>query len=176
MSKIKLLSPRSDAHLAPHLAAIHAACIYHDGIVAAFVQPLDTDKLLAYWQEMIREAGAGKRLIAIQLDDPDPRSGAEGPKLNGVATLSLAQDETSTHRAHLGKLMVRPSAQQRSIAKELVRFLEAMAMTRTEAGSLAERTYSQLGYVKYGTVPGCSIDPSETARVVDGVFCYKKLS
>ncbi|KAI0184143.1 acetyltransferase [Xylaria flabelliformis] len=179
---VRLLSPGDDAHLLPYLASIQAACIYHDKMVATFLPPLDTDKLLEYWREMIQEVSAGTRLIIIQLDELEAGSAAKGGKLKGVVTLRMPQTETCTHQGHLEKLMVCPSYRHRGTAKAMMRFLEMEAVKRgrklimlsTEVGSPAEKMYPKLGYVEYGTVPGCSISPS--GNTVDDVFFYKQLS
>ncbi|KAI8945641.1 acyl-CoA N-acyltransferase [Xylaria longipes] len=178
----RLLSPGDDAHLVPYLAAIHAACIYHDGMVATFLPPLDNDKLLAYWKEMIREVSAGTRLIIIKLDESEPGSAAKGTNLKGVVMLRMPQTETFTHQGHLEKLMVSPSFRHRGAARTMIRLLETEAVNRgrklimlsTEVGSPAEEICPKLGYVKYGRVPGCSIGPS--GNMLDAVFFYKQLS
>ncbi|KAI1754094.1 acyl-CoA N-acyltransferase [Xylaria castorea] len=178
---VRLLSPGDDAHLVPYLAAIHAACIYHDKMVATFLPPLDNDKLLAYWREMVQEVSAGTRLIIIQLDELEPGSAAKGAELKGVVMLRMPQTETFTHQGHLEKLMVSPSFRQRGAAKAMIRFLETEAIDRgrklimlsTEVGSPAEKIYPKLGYVEYGTVPSCCIGPS--GNMVDDVFFYKQL-
>ncbi|KAI0450441.1 acyl-CoA N-acyltransferase [Xylaria acuta] len=179
---IRLLSPGDDAHLVPYLAAIHAACIHHDKMVATFLPPLDNNKLLAYWREMIRDVGAGTRLVVIQLDESEPGSVAKGAELKGVVMLRMPQTETFTHQGHLEKLMVSPSYRQRGAARAMIRFLETEAVHRgrklimlsTEVGSPAETIYPKLGYAAYGRVPRCCIGPS--GNMVDDVFFYKQLS
>ncbi|KAH8158330.1 hypothetical protein CIB48_g9909 [Xylaria polymorpha] len=149
---IRLLSPVDDAHLVPYLAALHAAHIYHDGMVAAFLLPLDNDKFLEYWTKMIEDVRAGTRLIVIYLDESEPGSAAKGAELKGVVMLKMPQAETLIHQGHLEKLM----------------------MISTESGSRAARIYAKLDYVEYSRVPGRSITPSGTR--VDDVFFYKQLS
>ncbi|KAI0547692.1 acyl-CoA N-acyltransferase [Xylaria curta] len=179
---VRLLSPTYDEHLVSYLAYIEVACIYHNKMVATFLPPVDNNKLLAHWREMIHEVSAGTRLIVIQLDESEPRSAAEGGELKGVVMLRMPQTRTHIHQGHLEKLMVHPSYRQRGAAKAMIQFLEVEAVNRrkklimlsTEVGSPAAKMYPKLGYVEYGTVPGCSIglfrDP------VDDVFFYKQLS
>ncbi|KAI3336063.1 acyl-CoA N-acyltransferase [Ustulina deusta] len=179
---VRLLSPRNDAHLVPYLAAIHAACIHHDAMVATFLPPLDNDKLLAHWRAVMAEASAGARLVVIRLDESEPGLAAKGGELKGVAMLSMPQTETCAHRGHLEMLMVSPAFRRRGAAGAMMRFIEGEAVNRgrtlilssVEAGSLAEKTYPKLGYSECGRVPGCSVSPSGS-RVDDVVF-YKQLS
>ncbi|KAI0876809.1 acyl-CoA N-acyltransferase [Hypoxylon argillaceum] len=180
--KARLLSPSEDAHLVPYLAAIHAACIHQDAMVATFLPPLNYDKLLAYWREAIGDVRKGTRLIAIQLDESEPGSPAKGPELKGVVMLGMPQTETFTHQGSLEKLMVSPAFRQRGAARAMIQVLEKEAVGRgrklillsTEVGSPAATMYPKLGYVEYGRVPGCSIGPG--GHMVDDVFFYKQLS
>ncbi|KAI3331678.1 acetyltransferase [Xylariaceae sp. AK1471] len=179
---VRLLSPSQDAHLVPYLAAIHAACIHQDGMVASFVLPLSNDKLLEYWRDMIAEASAGTRLIIIQLDESQPGSVAKGQELKSVVMLGMPQSEMYTHQGLVEKLMVSPSFRQRGAARSMMEFLEKEAANRgrklillsTEIGTPAEKVYPRLGYVEYGRVPGYCIGPS--GNMVNDVFYYKQLS
>ncbi|KAI1123758.1 hypothetical protein F5Y10DRAFT_251142, partial [Nemania abortiva] len=127
---VRLLSPNNDAHLVPYLAAIHAACINHDNMVATFLPPLDNAKLLAFWRDAIGDVGRGTRLIVIQLDESEPGSPVKGPELKGVVMLGLPQTETFTHQGSLEKLMVSPTFRQRGAAKAMLQVLEKEAADR----------------------------------------------
>ncbi|TGJ80369.1 hypothetical protein E0Z10_g8392 [Xylaria hypoxylon] len=179
---VRLLSPSDDAHLVPYLAAIHAACIHHDAMVATFLPPLNNDKLLAYWRERIADVSAGARLIVIQLDESKPGTAAKGTELKGMVMLSIPQIETFAHQGHIEKLMVSPTFRRRGAAKAMIQLLEREAVDRgrklmllsIQVGSPAEKIYPKLGYIEHGRVPGYSMSPS--GNLVDDVFFYKQLS
>ncbi|KAI0099061.1 acyl-CoA N-acyltransferase [Nemania sp. FL0031] len=179
---VRLLSASDDAHLVPYLAAIHAACINQDAMVATFLPPLDNAKLLTFWKDALKDVSSGTRFIVIQLDESEPGTPAKGPELKGVVMLSLPQTETFTHQGSLEKLMVSPTFRQRGAAKAMLQLLEKEAANRgrklimlsTEVGSPAEGIYRRLGYVEYGRLPGCSIGP--LGNMVEDVFFYKRLS
>ncbi|GAP82900.1 putative acetyltransferase [Rosellinia necatrix] len=179
MTTTRLLSPSDDAHLIPYLAALHAMCIHQDGMVATFLPPLDSGRLLGFWRETLAAATAGTRLVAVQLDEP--ATGANGG-LRAVAVLRLPSADTAAHQGRLETLMVSPKARRRGAATALVRLLEAEAagkgrrliLLNTAAGGPAETVCAKLGYTEYGRVPRCSISPS--GAMVDDVFFYKEIA
>ncbi|KAF2970683.1 hypothetical protein GQX73_g2930 [Xylaria multiplex] len=145
-------------------------------MVATFLPPLNNDRLLAYWKEMMADVSAGVRLIAIQLDESESGTTAKGVELKGVVMLKMPQIETSVHQGHIEKLMVSPTFRGRGAAKAMIQLIEKEAVDRgrklillsTEVGSPAEMIYPKLGYVEYGRVPGYSLSPS--GKLVDDSF------
>ncbi|KAI8629506.1 acyl-CoA N-acyltransferase [Xylariaceae sp. FL1651] len=179
---VRLLSPTEDAHLVPYIAAIHAACISHDQMIATFLPPLSNEKLLAYWREKIADTTAGTRFIVILLNESEPGTVAKGPELMGVVSLSMAQTETLARNAVVEKLMVSPKYRQKGAARAMMEFLETEALSRrrtlllldTEVGSAAEKVYPRLGYIEIGRIPKYCISPSGDMK--DELFFYKQLS
>ncbi|RWA10412.1 hypothetical protein EKO27_g4692 [Xylaria grammica] len=177
---VRLLSPSDDAHLVPSLAALHAACIRHDSMIATFLPPLKKDKLLMYWKEMIEDASAGRRLIAILLDESEPGTVAKGAELKGVVMLLMPRTETARHQGHIQKLMVSVECRREKGATALMRFIEREAVNRgrklmllsAETQSQGELLFPKLGYVKCGRVPGFHMSP--TGDLMDHVLFYKQ--
>ncbi|KAI0538017.1 hypothetical protein GGR58DRAFT_469820 [Xylaria digitata] len=127
---VRLVSPSNDAHLVPYLAAMHAACICQDTMVATFLPPLNSDRLLAYWREMMADVSAGVRLMVIQLDESEPGTAAKGAELKGVVMLNMPQIETSAHQGHIEKLMVSSTFRRRGAAKAMIQLIEREAVDR----------------------------------------------
>ncbi|KAI5917089.1 acetyltransferase [Camillea tinctor] len=174
-------SPTEHAHLIPYIAALHAACISQDQVIATFLPPLHHEKLLAWWKDAIAEVGAGTRLISLLLDETAPGSPPKGTELVGVVTLSMPAAETAAHRGVVEKLFVTPKYRRRGAARALMGYLEAEARTRgrvlllmdTEAGSTAAQVCPRLGFNQSGIIPSYAISPAGGLR--DGVFYYKQL-
>ncbi|KAI1503906.1 acyl-CoA N-acyltransferase [Biscogniauxia marginata] len=178
---VKLFSPTEHAHLVPYIAALHAACISHDQVIATFLPPLNHEKLLAWWKDTIAEVKAGIRFISILLDESAPGSTPKGTELVGIVTLGMPPSETGSHRGFVEKLFVSPKYRRRGGARALMDHLEAEALKRgrkllmldTEAGSPAAQVYPRLGFTEIGMIPSYSISPAGGLR--DELFYYKQL-
>ncbi|KAH9908746.1 acyl-CoA N-acyltransferase [Xylariomycetidae sp. FL2044] len=191
---VKLFSPSEHSHLIPYIAAIHTACITHDQTIATFLPPLDTERLVAYWQEWADEVSQGKRFISILFNQAAPGSSEPaGPELVGVVALSMPTTETgplrvpdsadsSVYRGTVEKLLVSPEYRRQGGARALMTHLESEALKRgrhlldlgTEIGSPAELVYPRLGYVEIGKIPKYGISPV-TRELKDHIFYYKQL-
>ncbi|KAI0597877.1 acyl-CoA N-acyltransferase [Biscogniauxia sp. FL1348] len=189
----RLYSAREHGHLIPYIAALHAACISQDQVIATFLPPLHHEKLLGWWKEAIAEAGRGSRLISLLLlldddddddDKPGPGTGSAIPKgteLVGVVTLSMPPGETAAHRGVVEQLFVSPKYRRRGGARALMAHLEAEALKRgrkllildTEAGSTAAQVCPRLGFTQIGMIPAYAISPAGGLR--DELFYYKQL-
>ncbi|KAI0022659.1 acyl-CoA N-acyltransferase [Xylariomycetidae sp. FL0641] len=178
---VRLLSPTKDAHLVPYLASIHADCVAHDQMIATFLPPIDQEKLLKYWSDILSDVDTGTRCISILLDESEPGSPAKGNELLGVVVLTMPPSETGILRGIVEKLMVSPKYRQRGGAKALMKHLDSEAIKRgkkvlmldTEVGSPAELVYPRLGYKEVGRIPLYSVSPSGALK--DEVFFYKPL-
>lgn len=60
----------SESHLIPYLAAIHANCITSDSAIVTFLPPLDQDRLLRFWKDLIADVHAGRRFMILLFDEP----------------------------------------------------------------------------------------------------------
>ncbi|KAI1634915.1 acetyltransferase [Biscogniauxia mediterranea] len=186
----RLYSPAEHAHLIPYIAALHAACISQDQVIATFLPPLHHEKLLGWWKDAIAEAGRGSRLISLLLLDDDESAAAtttdtstppKGTELVGVVTLSMPPSETGAHRGVVEKLFVSPKYRRRGGARTLMAHLEAEALKRgrkllildTEAGSTAAQVCPRLGFTQIGMIPAYAVSPAGGLK--DELFYYKQL-
>lgn len=127
---VYLFTPAAHAHLTPYVAALHASCITHDGLIATFLPPLHHEKLLAWWKERIAEVAAGTRVIVLLLEESEPGSRAKGTELVGVVMLGMPPSETGPFRGFVEKLLVNPKNRSRGFARMMLGALEGEAVRR----------------------------------------------
>jgi GNAT superfamily N-acetyltransferase len=117
---------------------------------------LPVEDARAYWSSAVAGTGA---CTFVALDD----DGA----LAGVVQLRPAQMPNQSHRADVAKLMVRPDARRRGIARALLAAAEDEAarlgrwvlVLDTATGSAAESAYETLGWERVGMIPDYAVDP-----------------
>lgn len=142
------------------------------GSSIGFVLPVGEDDLDAYVDGIVREVGAGTRVVALARD---------GAHVVGMAQLELAQKPNAGHRAEVQKVVVHRDARRQGLAKRLMADIEERARARgrrllvldTEEGSEAIGLYRGCGYTEVGPIP-------DYARTSDGgwtatVVFYKKI-
>ena len=102
-------------------------------------------------------------------------------RLLGTVTLLLDCPENQPHRAEIAKLMTRPSARGRGVARALVREVERIAVQRgrtlltldTAADDGAAGFYERLGYCKVGAIPDYALKPH--GGLVATIIYFKRL-
>jgi GNAT superfamily N-acetyltransferase len=137
------------------LARLLVDCVA-DGASLGFLAPLPVEDARAYWSSAVAGTSA---CTFVALDD----DGA----LVGVVQLRPAQMPNQPHRADVAKLMVRPDARRRGIARALLAAVEEEAarlgrwvlVLDTATGSAAESAYQTLGWERVGTIPDYALDP-----------------
>ncbi|PKS09113.1 hypothetical protein jhhlp_003727 [Lomentospora prolificans] len=176
------LFTENETHLIPYLAAIHANCITADHSIVTFLPPVDQDKLLKFWKDVIADIREDKRFMILLFDESEPQPPQSGLQLMGAVTLSVPYSETGPFRGWVEKLIVSPKFRRRGGATALMKALEAEAyrrgrtllMTDTESGTVAENLYRKLGYVEVGRIPNYAISPGGGLK--SETFFYKQLS
>jgi ribosomal protein S18 acetylase RimI-like enzyme len=125
-----VFSTAAHSQLIPYLAALHAACITQDGLIATFLPPLSHEKLLAWWRDRIAEVNNGTRIILLLLEESDPGSRAKGNELVGVVMLAMPTSETGPFRAYVEELLVASRFRRRGAARTLLATVEMEAAQR----------------------------------------------
>jgi len=124
------LFTENETHLIPYLAAIHANCITSDHSIVTFLPPLDQDKLLKFWKDVIADIREGKRFMVLLFDESEPQPTQSGLQLMGAVTLSIPYSETGPFRGWVEKLIVSPKFRRRGGATALMKTLEVEALRR----------------------------------------------
>lgn len=126
-----VFSPLEHSHLVPYLAALHASCITYDGMMGAFLPPLNHEKLLAWWKDRLAEVSMGSRVIILLLLESQPGTKAKGPELMGVVMLNIpVADENAQIRADIEKLLISPKYREKGGARMLTQAVEVEAVQR----------------------------------------------
>lgn len=155
---IRRLDPRAIAACLPQLGTLLLDAVA-DGHSLGFLNGLDQEQLDAYWRDVAREVGAGRRvLLAAERDG----------MLVGSAQLDLCMKPNGGNRAEVQKVLVHCTARRRGIGTALMQALEieALALRRgllfldTAAGSDAEQLYRKIGYVRVGELPEYACTPN----------------
>ena len=141
------------------------------GGALGFLAPLAPAKAEVYWEAAAREVAEGRRVLL---------AAREGADLVGCVQVELAARETGLHRAEVQKLMVRPAARGRGLARALMAGAEDAARARgrtlllldTFEGGVPDRMYRRWGWRVAGTVPNYAVDPEGTLRTL--VLFYKE--
>ena len=140
------------------LAEILIDCI-DGGAGVSFMHPLAPDKARAFWHRVAAGVAAGERALLVAEDDTG---------IAGTVQLELAQPENQPHRANLSKMLVHRRARRRGLGEALLVAAEQTArdcgktllVLDTNTGSDAERLYARMGWVRVGTIPDYSFQPS----------------
>jgi len=146
----------------------------HDGASIGFVLPFEQRVGRAYWEDSILpplRKGARRVFLAR----------SEG-RIVGTVQIDLDTMPNQRHRADVKKLMVRPEARRRGIARALMLVAEECARSEgrtlltldTRAGDAGEPLYLSLGYVLFGVIPRYSRSPF-SPDLENCSFMYKEL-
>lgn len=132
-----------------------------DGASVGFLAPFDEALADTYWNERLREAGLGKRVILAAFEDDT---------IVGSVQLVFAAQQNGRHRAEVQRLIVRRDCRKRGIAARLMARLDDVARengrtllvlnTRSDDGP--EAYYQRLGYSSAGRIPDFACNPDGT--------------
>jgi ribosomal protein S18 acetylase RimI-like enzyme len=156
------------------LAELLHACV-HDGASVSFILPFSMDDARAFWTgKVARAIELGTRRVLMARDD--------NRRIMGTVQLDFATPPNQQHRAEVAKLLVRPEARRKGIAKALMAAIEDVARRNartlitldTRTGDNAERLYVTLGYVRAGVIPNYARGPHSPALEPTTIF-YKEL-
>jgi GNAT superfamily N-acetyltransferase len=161
-AKIRRLTSLSDIQVR-ELADVLLDCV-DGGASVGFMQTLDHDRALAFWQKVAHGVAKGERLLLV----------AEDSDGHIVGTVQLAIDlpDNQPHRADLCKMLVHRRARRSGLGASLMRAAEQLAaeagktllVLDTVTGGDAERLYARLGWQHTGVIPDYALWP-------DGRFC-----
>ena len=157
MSEIDIRPLQGTAEVRQALGAILVEVVANGGSVG-FMHPLDRAAADAFWNDALKAADRGERIVLGAWDGGD---------LVGTLTLLIAMPPNQPHRAELAKMMVRPSHRGRGIASALVRVAEQFAADRgrwllvldTATDEGASGLYERLGYIRVGEIPDFALKP-----------------
>lgn len=124
----------------------------------SFLHPLDRAAAEAFWQDSLRAAERGERIIL----------GAwEGDLLVSTVTLQLLLPPNQPHRAEIAKMMTRPSHRGRGMASALIQAAESLAVKHgrtmlvldTASDQGASGFYERMGFTLAGEIPDYALKP-----------------
>lgn len=166
---LRRLAGATEAEL-QQLAALLIDCV-DGGASVSFMHPLTTERALAFWRGVAREAGRGERALLVAED-------AQG--IVGTVQLVLAQPENQPHRADLAKMLVCRRARRQGLGALLMRAAEDVArecgktlLVLDTASGDAERLYERLGWQRVGVIPGYALLPQ--GGPCDTTYFYRVL-
>jgi ribosomal protein S18 acetylase RimI-like enzyme len=124
----------------------------------SFMHPLASDEAQTFWQDSLRAAARGERIVLGAFDGDD---------LIGSVTLLLKLPPNQPHRAEIAKMMTRVAHRQRGVATALMRAAEQLTIdqgrtllvldTAEEDG--AAKLYERLGFQLTGIIPDYALKP-----------------
>ncbi|VIO74356.1 GNAT family N-acetyltransferase [Bradyrhizobium ivorense] len=124
----------------------------------SFMHPLSLDDARAFWQDSLRAAAQGERIVLGAFD---------GAALIGAVTLLLKLPPNQPHRAEIAKMMTRVAHRKRGVATALMQAAEQLAVahgrtllvldTAEEDG--AAPLYERLGFQLTGLIPDYALKP-----------------
>ena len=156
------------------LAAVLRACV-HAGASVSFVLPFSHLDAKAFWSgQVLPEVAAGNRRLLVA---------RSGRNIVGTVQLDLATPPNQPHRAEVKKLLVRPDARRRGIARSLMAAVEVEALQArrtlltldTVTGGVAQQLYLSLGYLVVGVIPGYALN-FDSSVLESTTVMYKNLS
>lgn len=156
---------------ADDLAQIMVECVALGGSLG-FLNPLDPEDAMAFWQAIAHEVDDDVTLcLAAVLDDA----------LIGSVQIRLVLKPNQPHRAEIAKLMVSPAHRRRGVGSMLMAFAEAEARAAGRTllvldalkGTPAEALYHALGYRRAGTIPNYALFPD--GAMGDTTIFYKEV-
>ncbi|HKM64726.1 MAG TPA: GNAT family N-acetyltransferase, partial [Acidisphaera sp.] len=168
---VEALDAAAAASAVRPLADILVACV-DSGAAVSFMPPLARTDALAFWSRSAAAVARGERVIFAAWSDAE---------MAGTVTLDFAQQPNQPHRADIAKMMVRPCARRRGLARALMQAAEATAQARgrtlltldTRENDAAEPLYRSLGFIEAGRIPGYALNADGTLHAT--VIMYKPL-
>ena len=141
------------------------------GAGVSFMADLEPHDATAWWRRTL--AGASARTVVLVARDEQG--------IVGTVQLQPAWAPNQPHRADVTKLIVHRRARGRGVARALMAELERAArgeqftllVLDTCKGSVAERLYASLGWIRVGEVPRFALNPD--GSWCDTVFFYRPL-
>jgi ribosomal protein S18 acetylase RimI-like enzyme len=157
LTVVRALDPDEAAQWLDQLIELLADAV-EGGASIGFVLPLSRAEAAAYWQGVTAGLRAGRLALVAAF---------ERDHLVGSLQLGLEPRANGRHRAEVMKLMVRRSHRRRGIGRALLQELCVLAQRsgRTllpldvRTGDPAETLYRSRGFVRFGEVPRCALDP-----------------
>ena len=166
-------SSRWEADLNALAEVLHA--VVHAGGCVSFILPFSLDEARAFWiDKVLPGARSGARRVMVARMESE---------IVGTVQLLLDMPPNQRHRAEVVKLLVKPKARRRGIARTLMEALEQVARREartlitldTRTGDSAEALYRSMGYVLAGLIPRFSRSPQGTELEAASVM-YKELA
>jgi ribosomal protein S18 acetylase RimI-like enzyme len=171
VGEIAIRALEASGALATDLAALLVEGVANGGSLS-FMDPLDPQVALAFWERALADAERGGRIVLGAFD---------GEALVGTVSVLLDLPPNQPHRAEIGKMIVRVSHRGRGIAAALMRAAEAQAVARgrtllvldTAAIGGASGLYERLGFTYVGTIPDFALLPQ--GGLTGAMFYWKRI-
>ena len=177
MSIVQLSAEGISARL-PELSALLTDAV-DGGASVSFLAPLARATADGFWHGVAADVAQGTRVVLVATGD-----GFEGVKeqIAGCVHVTIATQPNAAHRVEIQKLLVHSAHRRRGVATALMAAAEDAARTLgrtlivldTEAGSVAEQLYAQLGYQRVGQIP--QFARSSSGALHGTVLFYKQLA
>jgi GNAT superfamily N-acetyltransferase len=169
--EVRRLAPEEAHEQLDALAAVLADCVA-GGASVGYMEPFSQADARAVYEDYVRDAGHGRRIILGAFVDGD---------LVGTAQLVLAVPPNQPHRADVARVLVHRSARRRGIAQRLMDQLEHEARTEGKTllvldavtGGDAARLYERLGWNEVGVIPNYALYPD--GRLCDTTVFWKEV-
>jgi GNAT superfamily N-acetyltransferase len=156
---IRIRRANADQQTVESLADVLIDCV-DGGASVSFMDPLPREKATAFFEESLRSAERGERIVLI----------AEGDSIDdivGTVQLIMAMPDNQPHRADVAKMLVHRRARRRGVGAALMRAVEAAAheagrtllVLDTVTGGDGERLYTRLGWKRVGEIPNYALWP-----------------
>jgi acetyltransferase len=147
--------------------------IVQGGASVGFLADITPEEARVFWQAVLEAAAQDNRVLLV--------AEGEGGRVVGTAQLNIATMPNGRHRAEVQKVLVHPQAQGQGVGRQLMEQLERIARERqlkllvldTTLGSVGERLYARLGYVRLGEIPDFAVYPD--GQLHPTVVFYKQL-
>ena len=141
------------------------------GASVSFMSDLRFDEAVDWWRKTL-SAPPSRAVVLVARDQQG---------IVGTVQLQPSWAPNQVHRADVAKLIVHSRARGRGIARTLMREIERHALEQrftllvldTCKGSVAEKLYTSLGWVRVGEIPRYALNPDGTP--CDTVYFYKQL-
>lgn len=168
---VRVLAPDEVRALAPALGAILADCVA-GGASVSFMAPYSQDDARRFFEKVAEAAERGTvSVLAGEIDG----------EILGTVQVAYDMPPNQPHRGDIRKLLVHRKARRRGLARALMIAAEKEAVAKGRpllvldtASDGAERLYTDLGWVRVGTVPDYALLPD--GGYCDTVFFYKRVA